>query len=249
MNSAISTKRAIQRNLDRGFKKVHAPLPNRSAGTNPPMVVVVMGPPKVGKTTLIKVGFLFFPKLQSLIKKYTKQTLTDVRGPITVVSGKNRRLTFIECPNDISSMIDLGKIADLVLLLVDGSFGFEMETFEFLNVLQTHGFPRVLGIVTHLDAFKESKLLRHTKKALKQRFWTEIYQGAKVFNIPGLSNGKYPKAEVTNICLYISRMKTRPLTWRNSHPFVLVDRLEDITDPKKIDEDPNCKREVSLCGP
>ena len=33
-------------------------------------------------------------------------------------------------------MIDLGKIADLVLLMVDGSFGFEMETFEFLNVLQ-----------------------------------------------------------------------------------------------------------------
>ena len=60
----------------------------------------------------------------------------DVKGPITVVSSKKRRLTFIECPNDISSMIDLGKIADLVLLMVDGSFGFEMETFEFLNVLQ-----------------------------------------------------------------------------------------------------------------
>ena len=59
-----------------------------------------------------------------------------MRGPITVVSGKNRRLTFIECPNDISSMIDLGKIADLVLLMIDGSFGVEMETFEFLNVLQ-----------------------------------------------------------------------------------------------------------------
>ena len=52
------------------------------------------------------------------------------------MSGKKRRLTFIECPNDISSMIDLGKIADLVLLMVDGSFGFEMETFEFLNVVQ-----------------------------------------------------------------------------------------------------------------
>lgn len=55
VNSAISAKRTIQRNIDRGFKKVHAPLPNRSAGTNPPMVIVVMGPPKVGKTTLIKV--------------------------------------------------------------------------------------------------------------------------------------------------------------------------------------------------
>jgi len=56
VNSAISAQRTIQRNLDRGFKRVHAPLPNRSAGTNPPMVIVVMGPPKVGKTTLIKVG-------------------------------------------------------------------------------------------------------------------------------------------------------------------------------------------------
>ena len=93
--------------------------------------------------------------------------------------GKNRRLTFVECNNDMNSMLDVGKIADLVgcalprtlpdlgtcyrvkplphcrlprgllvcsrphltmaiqvLLLVDGSFGFEMETFEFLNILQ-----------------------------------------------------------------------------------------------------------------
>ena len=33
-------------------------------------------------------------------------------------------------------MLDAAKVADLVLLLVDGSFGFEMETFEFLNLLQ-----------------------------------------------------------------------------------------------------------------
>ena len=33
-------------------------------------------------------------------------------------------------------MLDAAKYADLVLLLIDGSFGFEMETFEFLNLLQ-----------------------------------------------------------------------------------------------------------------
>lgn len=33
-------------------------------------------------------------------------------------------------------MIDAAKYADLVLLLIDGAFGFEMETFEFLNILQ-----------------------------------------------------------------------------------------------------------------
>ena len=33
-------------------------------------------------------------------------------------------------------MIDAAKYADLVLLMIDGGFGFEMETFEFLNLLQ-----------------------------------------------------------------------------------------------------------------
>lgn len=63
-----------------------------------------------------------------------------------------------------------------VLLLVDASFGFEMETFEFLNILQVHGFPRVMGVLTHLDVMKKNKSLQKTKKKLKQRFWTEIYQ-------------------------------------------------------------------------
>lgn len=63
-----------------------------------------------------------------------------------------------------------------VLLLVDASFGFEMETFEFLNVLQVHGFPRVMGVLTHLDLLHTSRTQRRTKKSLKQRFWTEIYQ-------------------------------------------------------------------------
>lgn len=33
-------------------------------------------------------------------------------------------------------MMDAAKAADLVLLMIDGSFGLEMETFEFLNLLQ-----------------------------------------------------------------------------------------------------------------
>ena len=82
-----------------------------------------------GKSTLIK----------CLVKHYTKYSLQSVNGPITVISSKKRRITFFECRNDLHSMCDLAKTADLVLLLVDASFGFEMETFEFLNILKTHG--------------------------------------------------------------------------------------------------------------
>lgn len=67
-------------------------------------------------------------------------------------------------------------ISPQVLMLIDASFGFEMETFEFLNICQVHGFPRIMGVLTHLDSFKNNKTLRKTKKTLKHRFWTEVYQ-------------------------------------------------------------------------
>lgn len=46
--------------------------------------------------------------------------------------GKQRRLQFVECPNEINAMIDCAKFADLALLLIDGSYGFEMViSFSF----------------------------------------------------------------------------------------------------------------------
>lgn len=64
------------------------------------------------------------------------------------------------------------------------------ETFEFLNILQVHGFPKVMGVLTNLDKFKDAKKLKKTKQRLKHRFWTEIYDGAKLFYLSGLIHGK-----------------------------------------------------------
>lgn len=162
--------------------------------------------------------------------------------------GKKRRLTFLECGNDMNSMIDVGKIADLVLLMIDGSFGFEMETMEFLNVLQAHGFPKVMGVLTHLDLIKKSATLRATKKRLKTRFWTEVYSGAKLFYLSGIINGRYPDNEIMNLSRFISVMKYRPLTFRNSHPYVLADRLEDLTSRELIRLNPRIDRRVTIYG-
>lgn len=200
VSNVVRTKRTIQRNLDRGQKKEYVPLSDRRsqvAHETPPATVVVMGPSGVGKSTLIR----------SLVKSYTNHNLTSITGPITVVTGKNKRITLFECPNDPAAMLDCAKIADLVLLVVDAKFGFEMETFEFLNILQAHGFPKVMGVFTHLDQFRTMKNLRKTKKTMKQRFWTEIYEGAKMFYFSGVINGKYLRNEVKQLQLYISRAK------------------------------------------
>jgi ribosome biogenesis protein BMS1 len=196
---------------------------------------------QVGKTTLIK----------SLVRRYTKQTLTMLTGPITLVTSKKRRLTLIECPSDsLASMIDIAKVVDIVLLMIDGNYGFEMETMEFLNVLSSSGMPgNVFGILTHLDLFKKPEALKMQKKRLKHRFWSELYQGAKLFYLSGVANGRYPDREVLNLSRFLSVMKKpRPLIWRQAHPYCLADRFLDITPPTAMEQNPKCDRTVALYG-
>jgi ribosome biogenesis protein BMS1 len=147
-------------------------------------------------------------------------------------------------------MIDVSKIADIVLLLIDGNFGFEMETMEFLNILSASGMPgNIFGILTHLDLFRKPNTLRDAKKRLKHRFWSELYRGAKLFYLSGVINGRYPDREVHNLSRFLSVMKNpRPLIWRNSHPYCLADRFLDITPPTAKEENPKCDRTVALYG-
>ena len=146
--------------------------------------------------------------------------------------------------------MDMSKVADIVLLMIDGNYGFEMETMEFLNILASSGMPgNVFGILTHLDLFRKPQILKDAKKRLKNRFWSELYQGAHLFYLSGVINGRYPDREIHNLSRFISVMKNpRPLIWRNSHPYTVVDSFRDITHPTKIEEDPKCDRTVVLSG-
>ncbi|KAI3936560.1 hypothetical protein MKW92_030048 [Papaver armeniacum] len=203
-----------------------------------PYVVLVQGPPKVGKSMLIK----------SLVKFFTMHHLDNVRGPVTVVSGKHRRLQFVECPNDVNGMIDAAKYADLVLFCIDASYGFEMETFEFFNLLQVHGFPNVIGVLSHLDKIKCDGQLKATKQRLSRQFRNEIYGGAELFYLSRLDNGMYMDDEIHNLAMFISVMKFNPLSWQTAHPYVLVDHFEDVTSPERVQIDNKCDRNIVMYG-
>ncbi|KAJ2909617.1 Glycoside hydrolase 2 (Mannanase, beta-galactosidase), partial [Coemansia aciculifera] len=238
MQSGQKADRMGRRKAELNEKKYHVPMADRTPAIPPPIVVAVVGPSQCGKTTLIK----------SLVRRYTKHTLSEIRGPVTVVSGKHQRLTFMECANDVSAMTDMAKVADLVILAIDASFGFEMETFEFLNLLQTHGMPKVMGVLTHLDGFKDNKGLKMAKKTFKHRFWTEVYEGAKLFYLSGVENGRYLDREILNLSRFISVVKLRPLAWRSTHPYMLADRVQDLTDPEILERNPKANRTVALYG-
>ncbi|KAI3864977.1 hypothetical protein MKX03_026283 [Papaver bracteatum] len=175
-----------------------------------PYIVVVQGPRHVGKSLLI----------ESLVKSpfpYLQGTFPTVR----VSNESGIRLQFVECPDDINGMIDAAKYADVVILMVDASYGFEQETFEFRNLLQVHGFPKVTGVLTHLDEVSPDEMSK-VKQRLEDHFCTEIYEGAKLLTLSGLENGLYTTAEIEDLREMLSDSQFLPLSWRAKHPYVLV---------------------------
>jgi hypothetical protein len=43
------------------------------------------------------------------VKHYTKHSLSEIKGPVTVVSSAKQRLTFIDTPCDVPAMMDAAK--------------------------------------------------------------------------------------------------------------------------------------------
>lgn len=65
-----------------------------------------------------------------------------------------------------------------MLLLINASTdtGFEMETFEFINILQVHGMPKVKAVLTHLDLIPKAEKTKKVKRLMKHRLWTDLYK-------------------------------------------------------------------------
>ena len=209
----------------------------------PPLIIMIQGGHSSGKTTLIK----------SLVKYYTNQNITSFKGSITVRNSKNQRLTFIECPNDISSLDDCSKIVDVAILLIDARVGFEMETFEFISLLKNHGFTQIMGVITHMDDFRQNKSLSKYKKQIKKRFIKDATDKSKLFYLFGIKNNLYIKLQLHTMARYLKVIKPNQPGFRINHPYIFCDRYDinfsktNITN-KENSEEKNDDVIVSLFG-
>jgi ribosome biogenesis protein BMS1 len=59
---------------------------------------------------------------------------------------------------------------------------------------------------------------------------------------------RYTKREVHNLARFISVIKPVPLSWRMAHPYLLVDRFEDVTPSESVRLNRKCDRKITLYG-
>jgi len=197
-------------------KKYQTPIQTREYGvTPPPPVVVVFGPKLSGKSLL----------LSSLVRHYTRQRIEEIKGTVTMMVSKTRRITLYECAANLPAMVDASKIADLVVFTVDASVGLEIETFEMLNLLKTHGFPKIICVVTKLDTIQSASQRRSLVKKIKKRMWAEVCDGIKVFAMTKTIGGRYLDREVDSVARVVTQMKYRPIQWRSTHPYIVADQV------------------------
>ncbi|KAM0671640.1 Glycoside hydrolase 2 Mannanase beta-galactosidase [Ordospora colligata] len=191
----------------------HVPIENMFFKDLPPTFVSVVGPPSSGKSTLVR----------SMVKYFTQKLVDKIVGPVTVSCAKMRRITMFEPKTDIHQFIDVSKISDAVVFVIDASVGLEMETFEFLTLLISHGLSKIMCVVTHVDRKTNPKHL----KSMKKRIWAEICPGIKFFNVGSVDSRIYSDNDVTSLCRMLGVMKCRPIEWKCTHPHVIVDRIDD----------------------
>lgn len=84
-------------------------------------------------------------------------------------------------------MIDAAKYADLVLLLVDGAFGFEMETFEFLNILQVCIPTSDILPLTEYLASKEASVLAQQLSFLRLSLPLPLSHAVHIMSLKGMN--------------------------------------------------------------
>lgn len=192
-----------RRNLEKkkiGMKEI--PLPNVVFKDNAPMVVVIIGEEKERNLIIEKVFGKFIAENTFDTTKFCENF---VKEPIRFKNNftffyKSRRITLLQVHDDINSLIDYSKIADLSILAIHKEITFTM--FEYISLLSAHGLSKLCAYHSNASA-----------SLLRRRIYKETSVKIPIFNTSTL------------LLNYINRMKIRPLSFRSKNSYILVDNI------------------------
>jgi len=180
--------------------------------------ISIIGPKQTGKTTLMR----------SIITHYTKRKQLSVTNMISILNSDGERLFFVENIADTFSFVHSLNFSELVILLIDGFFGVELETFETITLVKNSNLKRYIFILTHLDLFKTWKSLKKAKKRIKDRLNKETDGNCKIFYFSGIREDNiYFLGEIKNLTRYLTKVKLSYLnSFQKISNYAIITRMD-----------------------
>ena len=180
-------------------------------------MISIIGPEQSGKTTLMK----------SIVNYLTKIKRSDISKIISIFNSKKELTILIESGADIFSNLQCIKLSNLMVIVIDGFFGLELDTFETLTASNSLHFKKYVFALTHLDLFKTWKSLKKAKKRIKDRLMKATNGCCKIFYFSGIKqNDFYFSGEILNLTRYLKNFISKNILTPRNENYALINKIE-----------------------
>lgn len=141
------------------------------------------------------------------------------RAPSTLYLEKfKQKFTFLSVERDVTQILEACKVADILVM----GYSAEEEVDEYgelcLACIQAQGVPSVASVVVGLDPLPQKKKAE-VKKALVSYIADFFPDDQKLFTVDN-------DLETLNLLRHLSITHTKPILWRDRHPYMAVEQLE-----------------------
>ena len=142
-------------------------------------------------------------------------------GMVTCISTRYKhKYSVVECPRDLFCILEMTKIADLVVFVMSTADVPDEFGEQTLSAIRAFGMPSCIGIVQGLEAVPAKKK-NDVKKAYLKYFTTNFNEQDKLFSLES--------AQDTQMFLrHVANMKRKNLQWREARGYVVADSIEHV---------------------
>lgn len=141
-------------------------------------------------------------------------------APLTIKLDK-KRVTLFEVARETRAVLDAGKVADILLFVVDAESGVDTQGEFFISLLRAQGFCSSLVILNDLD--KCGKKKNDVKKYWTRWLHEQIPDEPRI--IPYDSNNA---SDVKQLGRWLGEQSVKEIQWREKRPYMVVDKYEFV---------------------
>ena len=179
------------------------------------------------------------------VKSAISTYLCPPAGSSSNLGSKKQRLIFLEINrNDVYSILDAGKVADLCMMVMSASGADETLLkvdpehnsgaidalgYKALGLLRSQGTPSLIGVLQHVEKIS-SKKQSQIKRLFLRYFVSEFTDKHKFMCVNALTETQ----DINALLRQVAVTHPEPITWRDERTYMLGELISADKDKKEI---------------